>query len=193
MICLVWKKNQEKHWWWEQGTCNCLSKRHCVQFLEFVSQNFSYIALECAGFLKAFGYDTTVMVRSIFLRGFDQQMADIVAAASEKKGVRFLHKTTPDSVEKTEDGRYLVRYTTEGKQTSDVFDTVLFATGRKASIDDLKLENAGVNVATKSHQIPVDDQEHTNVDNIYAVGDVLEGRPQLTRNISFFLYLKCHS
>ncbi len=32
----------------------------------------SYVALECAGFLTAFGYDTTVMVRSIFLRGFDQ-------------------------------------------------------------------------------------------------------------------------
>ena len=31
----------------------------------------SYIALESAGFLTAFGYDTTVMVRSIFLRGFD--------------------------------------------------------------------------------------------------------------------------
>lgn len=35
----------------------------------------SYIALECAGFLSALGYDTTVMVRSILLRGFDQDMA----------------------------------------------------------------------------------------------------------------------
>lgn len=31
----------------------------------------SYIALECSGFLNALGYDCTVMVRSIFLRGFD--------------------------------------------------------------------------------------------------------------------------
>lgn len=31
----------------------------------------SYVALECAGFLAAYGFDTTVMVRSIFLRGFD--------------------------------------------------------------------------------------------------------------------------
>lgn len=31
----------------------------------------SYVALECAGFLNALGYDTTVMVRSILLRGFD--------------------------------------------------------------------------------------------------------------------------
>ena len=31
----------------------------------------SYISLECAGFLNAFGKRVTVMVRSIFLRGFD--------------------------------------------------------------------------------------------------------------------------
>ena len=31
----------------------------------------SYTALECAGFLNALGYDSTVMVRSILLRGFD--------------------------------------------------------------------------------------------------------------------------
>lgn len=127
------------------------------------------------------------MVRSIFLRGFDQQMANIVANATAERGVRFLHKTTPDSVEKTEDGRYLVRYTTDGEKASDVFDTVLFATGRKSNIADLDLDNAGVKISPKSYQIPVDDEERTNVDNIFAVGDVIEGKPQLARNLSFFL------
>lgn len=36
----------------------------------------SYIALECGGFLKALGSDVTIMVRSILLRGFDQQIAN---------------------------------------------------------------------------------------------------------------------
>jgi len=40
----------------------------------------SYIGLECAGFLHGLGIDVTVMVRSIFLRGFDQHMANKVAA-----------------------------------------------------------------------------------------------------------------
>jgi thioredoxin reductase (NADPH) len=31
----------------------------------------SYISFECAGFLHSLGKDVTVMVRSIFLRGFD--------------------------------------------------------------------------------------------------------------------------
>lgn len=38
----------------------------------------SYVALECAGFLSAFGFDTTVMVRSILLRGFDEDMANMI-------------------------------------------------------------------------------------------------------------------
>jgi thioredoxin reductase (NADPH) len=36
----------------------------------------SYVALECAGFLTALGFDTTVMVRSVLLRGFDQDCAE---------------------------------------------------------------------------------------------------------------------
>jgi pyruvate/2-oxoglutarate dehydrogenase complex dihydrolipoamide dehydrogenase (E3) component len=38
----------------------------------------SYVALECAGFLAGIGFDVTVMVRSILLRGFDQQMAELI-------------------------------------------------------------------------------------------------------------------
>ncbi|XP_055296986.1 thioredoxin reductase 1, mitochondrial isoform X3 [Sitodiplosis mosellana] len=141
----------------------------------------SYIALECAGFLNAFGYDTTVMVRSIFLRGFDQQMAEMVAAASAEKGVKFINKAVPSAVEKTEDGRLLVRYSNaEGQQGSDVYDTVLFAIGRKACTDDLQLQAAGVKLAPGSHKIAVDDEERTNVENIFAVGDVLAGKPELT-------------
>ena len=36
----------------------------------------SYVALECGGFIKGLGFDTTIMVRSILLRGFDQDMAE---------------------------------------------------------------------------------------------------------------------
>ena len=38
----------------------------------------SFVALECAGFLKSMGSDVTVLVRSILLRGFDQHMANLV-------------------------------------------------------------------------------------------------------------------
>ena len=55
----------------------------------------SYVALECAGFLAGLGYDTTVMVRSILLRGFDQQIAEKIGADMEAKGVKFIRPVRP--------------------------------------------------------------------------------------------------
>jgi len=48
----------------------------------------SYVALECAGFLGGLGYDTTVMVRSILLRGFDQQLANMIGEFMERHGIK---------------------------------------------------------------------------------------------------------
>lgn len=46
----------------------------CDLSLEMLSSTWldTDVALECAGFLTGIGLDTTVMVRSIALRGFDQ-------------------------------------------------------------------------------------------------------------------------
>ena len=74
----------------------------------------SYVALECAGFIAGLGYDTSCMVRSIFLRGFDQvwlnyisthiycvqlqQMADMAGAYMVEHGVKFFKKFIPTKV-----------------------------------------------------------------------------------------------
>uniref|UniRef100_A0A2M4A9Z4 thioredoxin-disulfide reductase (NADPH) n=1 Tax=Anopheles triannulatus TaxID=58253 RepID=A0A2M4A9Z4_9DIPT len=145
-----------------------------------------YIGLECAGFLKGLGYDVTVMVRSILLRGFDQQMATMIGDSMVEKGIRFHHRTRPLAVEKQADGRLLVRYETEGVEVGtgeDTFDTVLFAIGRQAETGSLQLDKAGVVTADggKSDKLAVDDESHrTNVENVYAVGDVLYRKPELT-------------
>ena len=61
----------------------------------------SYVALECAGFLKGVGVDTTVMVRSIYLRGFDQQCANIVGNYLEKEvGCKVVRPAVPVSIQK---------------------------------------------------------------------------------------------
>lgn len=131
--------------------------------------------------MHGFGYDTTVLVRSIVLRGFDQQMAEMVTNASIEKGVKFHMKCQPTSIVKTDDGRYKVDFKfDDGRVDSDIFDTVLFAVGRKALTEDLKLDNAGINVDKETFKIPVDGNEQTNVPNVYAVGDVIKGQPELT-------------
>ncbi|GBP63590.1 Thioredoxin reductase 1, mitochondrial [Eumeta japonica] len=140
-----------------------------------------YIGLECAGFLNSLGYPSTVLVRSVPLRGFDQQMAHIVTKEMEDKGVKFFHRCIPLSVEKLESGKLKARWrnTETNEEAEDVFDTVLLATGRYALTKDLNLTAAGVNVLSESGKI-IADTEQTNIPHIYAVGDVLEKRPELT-------------
>lgn len=53
------------------------------------------MALECAGVLAGLGLDVTVMVRSVLLRGFDQEMAERVGSYMEQHGVKFLRKFIP--------------------------------------------------------------------------------------------------
>jgi pyruvate/2-oxoglutarate dehydrogenase complex dihydrolipoamide dehydrogenase (E3) component len=62
-----------------------------------------------------------------------------------------------------------------GQIHKDVYDTVLFAIGRRALTKDLKLENAGVISIPDNDKIDAVN-ETTNVPHIYAVGDVLHVR-----------------
>ncbi|XP_069871793.1 thioredoxin reductase 3 [Dipodomys merriami] len=145
----------------------------------------SYVALECAGFLAGFGLDVTVMVRSILLRGFDQEMAEKVGAYMEKHGVKFIRKFVPVAIQQLEKGSpgklKVLAKSTEGPETIEgVYNTVLLAIGRDSCTKKVGLEKIGVRINEKSGKIPVNDVEQTTVPYVYAVGDVLEGRPQLT-------------
>jgi len=67
----------------------------------------------------------------------------------------------------------------EGKAApdNDTFDRVLLAVGRSPNGKDIGAENAGVIVNERGF-IPVDSQQRTNVDHIYAIGDIV-GQPML--------------
>lgn len=58
----------------------------------------SYIALECGGFLHGLGMDVTVMVRSILLRGFDQQIANKIGDYMGSQGMKFIRGAVPVSI-----------------------------------------------------------------------------------------------
>ncbi|XP_077283515.1 thioredoxin reductase 1 isoform X2 [Arctopsyche grandis] len=140
-----------------------------------------YIGLECAGFLKGLGFDATILVRSVVLRGFDQEMAEKITNEMLDHGVNFQFKCIPKSIEKKANGKLLVTWinTESDTEQQDEFDTVLYATGRYALTKDLNLPAAGVEVVPENGKIDAIN-EQTNVSNIYAVGDVLQGRPELT-------------
>lgn len=142
----------------------------------------SYVSLECAGFLTGIGLDTTVIMRSIPLRGFDQQMASLVTEHMESYGIKFLKKCVPAKVEKLESSRLQVTWknTELGTEETDSFDTVMWAVGRVPDIKTLNLDSVGVKTNSETGKIIVDASEATSVPHIYAIGDITEGRPELT-------------
>jgi len=135
----------------------------------------SYIALECAGFLKAFGFDVTVMVRSILLRGFDQQIAKMIGIHMQEQGIQFIFEQIPTEYKKLDSGKILATW----NGGSDEFDTVLLAIGRYPDLEKVNLAATGVAVNPKSGKI-IAKNEQTNVEHIYALGDCLDGVPELT-------------
>ena len=137
----------------------------------------SYVALECAGFINGVGFDTTVMMRSIPLRGFDQQMAGHIKTYMEETAkIKFLEGAVPTAVELTDGGRKKVTWQLkDGTTASDEYDTVLLAIGRNVCTDAIGLDAAGVKVNPRSGKVPVSATEQTNVPHIYALGDIIDG------------------
>ncbi|XP_070758342.1 thioredoxin reductase 3 isoform X3 [Enoplosus armatus] len=170
-------------------------KEHCITSDDLFSLSYcpgktlvigaSYVALECGGFLAGLGLDVTIMVRSILLRGFDQDMANRAGEHMEEHGIKFLRKYVPVKVEELEAGTPgRLKVTAKSTETDEIiegeYNTVLIAVGRDACTDKIGLDKAGVKVNPKNGKIPVNDEEQTNVPHIYAIGDILEGKWELT-------------
>lgn len=142
----------------------------------------SFIALECAGFLHHLGFDVTVMVRSILLRGFDQECANKIGDFMKEEGVRFLSGKVPTELQRLPNGRILVKYQGSGfanaeERGEEEFDTVVSCIGRYADTERLGLDQLGVKTR-RGKILAVNEQ--TSVANIYAIGDVLYGKQELT-------------
>lgn len=135
-----------------------------------------YVALECGGFINALGMECHILVRSMLLRGFDRESCDKIGEYMTKQGVKFHMGVTPASIEKQADGKLLV---TLSDGSSDLYDTVLAATGRTADTKGLNLPAIGVVADERNGKLSCVN-EQTNVPNVYAIGDVLQGLPELT-------------
>ncbi len=135
-----------------------------------------YIANEFAGIFNSFGSQVTVVNRGdTILRGYDEQIRDRLLQISMTKGINFRFNCPFESIGKNDDGSLSVKL--GGADAFDA-DMVMFATGRSPRSAGLGLEAIGVELAVNG-AIKVDRFSKTNVDHIYAVGDVTD-RVQLT-------------
>jgi glutathione reductase (NADPH) len=127
-----------------------------------------YIALEFACIFNGLGVDTTVVHRGPnVLRGFDDDIRAHIAEEMEARGVKILLGTQHSKLEKTATG--VVNHCNNGHSFET--DAVMFALGRAPYTDDLGLQNAGVEL-TETGAVKVDEYSRSNVENIWAVGDV---------------------
>merc|ERR1712013_915015 len=90
----------------------------------------------------------------------------------------------PTSIEKIEDGapgklKVVGKYK-DGTEYVDEYNTVIFAIGRDACTNKIGLDKVGVKLNPKNGKVVHNEAEQTNVPNIYAIGDVLDDKPELT-------------
>jgi glutathione reductase (NADPH) len=135
-----------------------------------------YIANEFAGIFHQFGSRVTLVNRTdVLLRGYDQQVVDRLLQIAVRKGIDFKFHATIEEITKHDDGSLHVRMT--GCDDIET-DAVLFAVGRRPNVENLGCEAAGIELGERG-EIKVDDDNRTNVESIFAIGDVTD-RVQLT-------------
>ncbi len=135
-----------------------------------------YIANEFAGIFHELGVHVMLVNRGdTILRGWDSALRDRLLTISMTKGIDFRFNCNFQRIEKTNEG---VRIHTDCDDEPIDTDVLLWAVGRVPNIEGLGLEAAGVALNAKG-AVAVDAESRTNVENIYAVGDVTD-RIQLT-------------
>jgi len=130
-----------------------------------------YISVEFAGIFNGLGAKVTQLYRgSLFLRGFDTDLRAHAAQEIAKTGVDLRFEVNVTSITKGASGLQVLL--TDGS-TIEV-DAVLYATGRKAHLDGLDLENVNVKI-NDAGTIEVDAHYCTSEPSIFALGDVTGG------------------
>ncbi len=135
------------------------------------------IGIEMSQALVNLGANVTVIdMGDRIMQNDDPELVEILHSVLEKQGVNF---QLDSSIKKVQKGKKGIEVIIEeaGKEEIISGSHLLVATGRKANYSSLNLEAAGVKTNNKG--IQVDNSCKTNVNHIYAMGDVT-GRYQFT-------------
>ena len=136
-----------------------------------------YIATEFAGVLNALGSNVTLLLRKdTLLRGFDAVLRETVMGEMRQNGIEIITGTNIKALASSRANQLTVDCD-DGKAAGP-FDAVIWAIGRHPDTTDLNLKAAGIKTDAGGHVI-TDAYQNTNVEQIYAVGDVT-GRRDLT-------------
>ena len=104
--------------------------------------------------------------------GADADAVKEFTKVMKKQGIEIVTQMKANRAEKKGDGVHVeLENVATGEKTTEVFDRVLVAVGRRPRTDGLNAEKAGVTVTERGF-IPADRQQRTNVPHIFSIGDV---------------------
>ena len=134
-----------------------------------------YIGLEMGSVWSRLGTEVHVIeFLDHITPGMDKEISKEFMKILIKQGLNFHLETKVESIKKKGNGVIIHTVNKQGKKNIYQSDVVLISVGRKPNTKNLKLKQVGVKLDQKG-RVKVDKNFQTNIPNIYAIGDVIEG------------------
>lgn len=135
-----------------------------------------YIGTELGSAYANLGTEVTIVEGEKEILGtFEKSMTTVVKKRLKKNNVNVVTSALAKGVEETDKG-VKVTYEAKDKEETIEADYVLVTVGRKPNTEELGLEQVGIETDDKG-LVKIDKQCRTNVSNIYAIGDIVDGLP----------------
>lgn len=131
------------------------------------------IGMEFAFLLANLDVDVTVIeYMDCILTCLDDDVCKEITQMSIDAGIKLHTSSKVESIINSEDGKCIVSFTKDEKIRYVIGDKVLMSVGRQPCFDALGVEKIGIKLNDNKKGIKVNEYMETNIDNIYAIGDV---------------------
>lgn len=135
-----------------------------------------YVGLEFASMFAGFGSKVTVLeAGELFIPREDRDIAEAIKEVLEKKGIDIQLNAIVQTIDHDETKASVIyRNAITGETYNIDVNAILLATGRRPNTEGLNLDAAGIKTNSRG-AIEVDNHLRTNIENIWAMGDVHGG------------------
>lgn len=131
------------------------------------------IGMEFAFLYSNFGVKVNVVeYENKILNMVDLDVSEEILDIAKSRGIGIYTSSKVTRIEKSESGEGIVVFENQDKEKLLVSEKVLVAIGREPNIEDLNIENTDIELNDRNRGIKVQDDLKTNVEGIYAIGDV---------------------
>ncbi len=134
-----------------------------------------YIGLEMGSVWSRLGSEVHVIeFLDHITPGMDKEISKEFMKILQKQGINFHLEIKVESIKKNNKGVIILTSDKNKKKINFNCDVALISVGRKPNTKNLNLSSVGV-VLDEKNRIKTDKNFKTNIKNIYAIGDVIEG------------------